>query len=109
MSPCWKGGQKSGWLSLKSRKTMGRFNVQASPSHGGAWLQVYPSSGWQVAEQPSPSMPLPSSHTSGAMMRPSPQLDVQPCSVQVGSPWQAALQPSNGSVLPATSQVSAPS
>src|SRR6478736_2007688 len=66
MSPCWKGGQKSGWLSLKSRKTMGRFNVQASPSHGGAWLQVYPSSGWQVAEQPSPSMPLPSSHTSGA-------------------------------------------
>src|SRR5450432_3156541 len=39
---------------------------------------------------------------------PSPQEDVQPVAVQVGSSWQVPEQPSNGTALP-SSQLSAPS
>src|SRR5690606_252375 len=66
-----------------------------------------PGSFLQVDEQPSPSLVLPSSHSS-SMTRPSPQSEVQPSGVQVGSVWQNDEQPSNGVSLP-SSQLSAPS
>src|SRR6478609_6220280 len=69
--------------------------------------QVKPPSFLQVDEQPSPSLVLPSSHSS-PMSRPSPHSEVQPVSVHFGSVWQVEEQPSNGMVLP-SSQLSAPS
>ena len=66
-----------------------------------------PPSFLQVEEQPSPSLVLPSSHSS-LISRPSPHSEVQPSPLQVGSVWQVDEQPSNGTALP-SSQLSAPS
>src|SRR5215831_17913629 len=52
-------------------------------------------------------MLLPSSHASPTTT-PSPHFEVHAPLLQIGSLWQSAEQPSNGSVLP-SSQVSAPS
>src|SRR6187402_601077 len=53
-------------------------------------------------------MALPSSQPSSPIFKPSPQVDVQPFSVQTGSPWHKLLQASKGREL-LSSQVSAPS
>src|SRR4051794_22035165 len=66
-----------------------------------------PGSFVQLDEQPSPSLVLPSSHSS-LMSRPSPHSEVQPSAAQVGSVWQVDEQPSKGTALP-SSQLSAPS
>src|ERR1041384_1395799 len=66
-----------------------------------------PGSFLQADEQPSPSLVLPSSHSS-SINSPSPHSDLQPSAMQVGSVWQVEEQPSNGIVLP-SSQLSAPS
>src|SRR3954467_11051125 len=66
-----------------------------------------PASFLQDAEQPSPSLVLPSSHSS-PIKSPSPHSEVQPSPVQVGSVWQVDEQPSKGTALP-SSQLSAPS
>src|SRR6187402_1649870 len=69
--------------------------------------QVKPPSFLQSEEQPSPSLVLPSSHSS-PMSKPSPHSEVQPEPVHLGSVWQVEEQPSNGTALP-SSQLSAPS
>src|SRR6478609_794645 len=68
---------------------------------------VKPPSFLQVEEQPSPSLVLPSSHSS-LIKRPSPHSEVQPVPVHLGSVWHVEEQPSNGTALP-SSQLSAPS
>src|SRR6188768_3445508 len=68
---------------------------------------VKPPSFLQSCEQPSPSLVLPSSHSS-LMSRPSPHSEVQPVPVHLGSVWQVEEQPSKGTALP-SSQLSAPS
>src|SRR3954469_22637402 len=73
----------------------------------GGWTQGNPGSMAQVAEHPSPSTVLPSSHASPTTM-PSPHFDAHDAPEQSGSPRQSPAQPSNGSALP-SSQLSVPS
>src|SRR5262245_19086433 len=62
-----------------------------------------------MAEQPSPSRTLPSSHSSAPSTMPSPHFELQAAPVvQAGSAWHVGEQPSNGTELP-SSQLSAPS
>ena len=71
-------------------------------------MHLKPCSTLQSGEQPSPSMLLPSSHSSPSTM-PSPHVEVQALvPLHDGSFWQSDEQPSNGMLLP-SSQPSAPS
>src|SRR5215471_12083064 len=79
--------------------------ISLSPSGGCA--HMYPGSMVQVAEHPSPSTLLPSSHASPTTM-PSPHFDAHEAPPQSGSLRQSPEQPSNGSPLP-SSQLSVPS
>src|SRR6185369_12103641 len=63
--------------------------------------QVKPPSFLQSWEQPSPSLVLPSSHSS-LIKRPSPHSEVQPEPEHFGSVWQVAEQPSPAVLLPSS-------
>src|SRR3954454_18170024 len=72
-------------------------------------VQSHPGSRWQSAEQPSPDVVLPSSHSSSGSLSPSPHGDVQPMVPwQTGSDRQSPVQPSPPIRLP-SSQDSLPS
>src|SRR5262245_52512379 len=90
---------KSVCASPKSRNTAGTRSTHCplTCSHGAAATQVKPVSTWQVEEQPSPSIRLPSSQAS-LMMRPSPQSDTHVGPEQFGSTRHSGEQPSNGAV-----------
>ena len=79
--------------ALKSRYTTGTL----SDAPSGGWEHTQPGSIWHVEEQPSPSIVLPSSHSSPALARtmPSPQVEVQapPGFLQSGSSVQKGLRP----------------
>src|ERR1041384_1501637 len=83
----WKSGcPLAEALALKSRYNAGTRSTH-SPlicSQSASCEHSKPGSFLQAEEQPSPSLVLPSSHSS-SMTRPSPQSDVQPSAVQAGS------------------------
>ena len=82
-----------------------RWPSLASPTS----VQSQLGSRWQSAEQPSPEVVLPSSHSSSGSLRPSPHGEVQPMVPwHTGSDRQSAVQPSPPITLP-SSQDSLPS
>src|SRR5947209_5654969 len=83
--------------------------VRCAASTSPAAWQSQPGSRWQSAEQPSPDVVLPSSHSSSGSLRPSPHGEVQPMvPTHSGSDRQSAVQPSPPITLP-SSQDSSPS
>jgi len=65
------------------------------------WVHAYPASIWQIEEQPSPLMALPSSHCSLATAKPSPHVVLQPppAAGQFGSAAHRGVQPSPKSLF----------
>src|SRR5690606_23876028 len=84
-----------------------RMHSPFSISQVESRVQVNPFSMVQFDEHPSPSITLPTSHSS-VITRPSPHAETQDCPSESGSRRHSAEPPSNGRVLP-SSQASAPS